>query len=63
MDDKELDKFLKTERSKNINFNQSLMVGMMIMLSHWQRKYKRSLFFYPVFYLLGFLTHYIINLL
>ncbi len=63
MDDKELKKPFKKGQPKTITFEHSMMVGMMIMLNHWQKKYKRSLFFYPVFYLLGFLTHYLVNLI
>ena len=66
MDDKqrqkELEDFLKANRPKAFSFEQSMLVGLMVMMNHWQKKYKRSLFLYPVFFLLGFVTHYILNL-
>tara|TARA_B100000131_G_scaffold311928_1_gene345381 strand:+ start:2507 stop:2707 length:201 start_codon:yes stop_codon:yes gene_type:complete len=59
---KELEKILNKNNFKTFSFEQSLTVGLMITLQYWRKKYKQSLFFYPLFYLLGFITHYLLNL-
>ena len=67
MDDKqqqkELENFLKKSRSKSLEFERTMFFGMMVLVRHWKKKYKQSLFLYPVFYFLGFITHYVLNLL